>query len=496
MNNNKNYEDLLNENQNCFEWIAIHNYPINGTPSSFLIGDDWSPDKIWKKIAEDIYQPLEINVFKFVLFSEIFEPNDFPVIVKLLPYNSLKLKIEKNTDFTIIEIYLKDFQNDNLASLYSLWKNFNKNKIEFSTEQFCKLLPYLGLDHLHFSQKCIINDIIERISINDITIESVVSINDILKKKLKYIFIGALLWPWKILVYEALRSISNKIRVGFVLSLKEECQPEDIIKSPAFFNIYIKGLNETWEKEQKKVIELENIKYKVNINYTVHSIKTMLGGLMETPLNSLAIKLPFDEDVKMVKESKEIIENLVSILNLITKVEENQSIKEIDLVNSKLFNYKNQSIDMDKLFIKINEHRKKKGDGKHVNLTMNNLDKFTEYIKYKSLFATENFYLLYFLTLIENAFDHGKLDFYSNSIDLSIHFDSSAKKLFASNIADDPEPPPSMDLIKGNIKLFNTLLNFLNIGHISFHKDIITNAEDEDKVFMFKTTLNINGNEK
>lgn len=235
----------------------------------------------------------------------------------------------------------------------------------------------------------------------------------------------------------------------------------------------------------KKIEEAEKTITKTSINYSIHAIKTTLGGLMDKPLTSLENKYPNDNDVRMVKESKDIVEELAAILNLVTKLEEGGTISLDDLKKSKLFSEEQNGIDVKKLFQKIERHRKDKGDAKKVVTEENNINELIPIIKYQSLYASEHFYLLFFLTLIENAFDHGYHDWITNSTQLKLNYDSSTKEFSALNLAKDNSPVPSMESVQGNIKLFHSLLEALGIGYMNFEKE--ERGDDID----FKTILKL-----
>lgn len=247
----------------------------------------------------------------------------------------------------------------------------------------------------------------------------------------------------------------------------------------------------------KNLEEAEKLKTKTSINYTVHSIKTMLGGLMDSPLKALEANYPTDSNVRMIRESKEIIEGLASILNLITKIEEGGTITLDDLEKSKLFSSSQIGFDIEQLFQKIESHRKYKGDSKKVVIERSNVEELIPILKYKTLYFSELLYFLYFLTLIENAFEHGKTDFETGSIILKLNYDSSKKEFIASNLSRNDTAPPKIESVQGNIKSINRLITVLGIGFIKFENQPDENNSNQNEFdFNFKTILKIHDYEK
>lgn len=244
MNRKVDFSNILKNNKDDLDWMAIHDYPTLGSQTSKLYGDTWSDLKPWKLIAETIYQPLSLNVFKFVLFNNLFN-NGFPVIVKLLPSDKLQLVIRKKEKYTLVKICIIDYNKDQLQSLYNLWTKI-ETKINFTKSDFCKLLSFLGSNcpENNFEE---IREIIEAIKIPAVTIDSEIKISSQVKNNLKYLFIGTLLWPWKSIVYELLQSAEETIRYGIVISTR--IQPEKFITTPLFYDIYINGLMNIWESE-------------------------------------------------------------------------------------------------------------------------------------------------------------------------------------------------------------------------------------------------------
>jgi hypothetical protein len=246
--------------------------------------------------------------------------------------------------------------------------------------------------------------------------------------------------------------------------------------------------NVVLKRIERLIVEKENLKYQKSINYTVHQLKTTIEGLFSDPLQQLKELYPENEEIKMLIESKDIVLSTASVLNLITKVEEDSNIDISDLINSHLFSNKKCDIDINNVLYRISKHRKGKKDSR-VNLIPEKIIDFVQELYYKNIYPSNNFYLLFFLTLTENANEHGLGDYETGIVDLHLNYDSIQREFFAWNIARNDSPVPEIESVKGNIKLFNALLRILKIGYIYFRKE-----KNEKNESIFYTILKLNNN--
>lgn len=217
---------------------------------------------------------------------------------------------------------------------------------------------------------------------------------------------------------------------------------------------------------------------KATINYGAHAVRTSVRGLLFSPIANLRRKYPEEESFAYLDTGVKLVYALATVLNLIAKVESTGSLNRSDLDQSELFSERQDLPKISGLLDLVELHRRGKGEELEIKVEPNNADEFVADLRFGDWRPTDPFWLLFLMTIFENAAYYGAPDYYSGIIEIDFKYDRATKTFYVTNQTDDDS---EVGEPRGNFQIINKLLEGLNVGRLTIRDKEPINAPGSEE---------------
>lgn len=211
----------------------------------------------------------------------------------------------------------------------------------------------------------------------------------------------------------------------------------------------------------EKMREAERLKTKTMFSLTTHSLKTHLDTGVIKLKNAFKDKLSsyptlLNEFSELDEETEEL-RKLTSLLSLIDKIDDENEFKK-EATKSNLLTKSNANYNLSEHLIRFNSGHAAMPDIEVKSAI--EIEKFSLSLPIFGMYFSDRLLKLFFNTLFENVISYGKHD--KNKIALTIETESGCWTF--SNETEDETIPFDPTKVKGNLRLFQLLIEETNSG--------------------------------